>query len=373
MHGGSIYILDCLLKNVIREEIFMKNKLIIKSSVIGVIFLFFGASIVQSVNSEVETSYNVMKIENLNYGAETFYPTDDSEIAQDQPNTYQGHIPMIIIRNEYGSGGSSGFASQGLVKFDLSSVSDEAIVISATFYLYYYDWSSTNPAGRPINIYRITSDWKEDTVTWNTQPTYHSSPTDNCPIPQSVGMWMNWDVKSDVQDFVSGQVTNYGWIIIDNNYWGMSNIPLALVRTKEHSQELSPYLEIIVNEPPSAPLITGPTTGKNREGYDYTFIAFDPDDDDIHLWIEWGDESVIEWLGPYESGEQVTISHTWTEKGSYTIKAKAKDTYNIESEWAELTVTMPKNKSFTFNFPLLSELFERFPNAFPILKYLLGL
>ena len=60
--------------------------------------------------------------------------------------------------------------------------------------------------------------------------------------------------------------------------------------------------------------------------------------------------------------------------GDFEIKVKAKDNNDYESEWSDpLPVSMPKNKPFNFNFPLLSWLLERFPNAFPILRYLLGL
>jgi len=38
-----------------------------------------------------------------------------------------------------------------------------------------------------------------------------------------------------------------------------------------------------------------------------------------------------------------------------------------------VTLTTPKNKPFNFNLNLLGWLFERFPNAFPILRYILGL
>ncbi|MFW6149157.1 MAG: hypothetical protein ACOC6D_04795, partial [Atribacterota bacterium] len=72
-----------------------------------------------------------------------------------------------------------------------------------------------------------------------------------------------------------------------------------------------------------------------------------------------------------ESGKVITVNHTWDEKGDYTIRAKAKDTKDLESDWGTLDVTMPKNKVFNFN--LLEWLFERFPNAFPILRHLLGL
>ena len=50
---------------------------------------------------------------------------------------------------------------------------------------------------------------------------------------------------------------------------------------------------------------------------------------------------------------------------------------NIENgsdyEIIDVSLSTPKNKSLDFNFPLISWLFERFPNAFPILRHMLGL
>ncbi|MHA2255332.1 MAG: hypothetical protein ACXAAM_04605, partial [Candidatus Heimdallarchaeaceae archaeon] len=51
--------------------------------------------------------------------------------------------------------------------------------------------------------------------------------------------------------------------------------------------------------------------------------------------------------------------HIWDTKGTYTIKAKAKDTDGYESDWGTLTVTMPRDKS-TNNMQLL-RILERFP------------
>jgi len=79
-----------------------------------------------------------------------------------------------------------------------------------------------------------------------------------------------------------------------------------------------------------------------------------------------------EWIGPYESGEEVIRSHTWDEQGEFAIKAKAKDIFDAESEWGTLEVTMPVNQQ-SYSFPLLQRLLELFPNAFPILRYLIGL
>jgi len=129
---------------------------------------------------------------------------------------------------------------------------------------------------------------------------------------------------------------------------------------------------IEVNLPPDAPMITGETNGKKGTEYEYTFNAVDPDDHDVKYFIDWGDDNT-EWTGYHTSGTDVKVKHTWSEKGTYSITSKAKDEFGVEGPEGTLEVTMPKNKAFDFNLNLLSWLFERFPNMFPILRNLLGL
>ncbi len=130
-------------------------------------------------------------------------------------------------------------------------------------------------------------------------------------------------------------------------------------------------LSAFENQPPSPPTITGPAKGKIRIATNYNFTAVDSDDNKVYYFIDWGDTTNSSWIGPYTSGEQITKSHTWSKKGIYTVKAKAKDIYGKESDWAQLDVTMP----FSYNIPFMQfsmKLFERFPHAFPLLQYLLG-
>jgi len=127
------------------------------------------------------------------------------------------------------------------------------------------------------------------------------------------------------------------------------------------------------NESPIAPIIDGPANGKVGTKYDYTINTTDPDGDDLSYFVDWDDGTNSGWIGPYHSGEEITQSHTWSKKGTYIIRCMAKDVNGAESDWGTLEVTMPKNKPFIFNFPILNWLFERFPNMFPILRQLLGL
>jgi len=122
------------------------------------------------------------------------------------------------------------------------------------------------------------------------------------------------------------------------------------------------------NDPPNKPTITGETQGYIDESYEYTFTTTDPDDDDIWFYIEWGDDSNTGWIGPYNSGDVVTKSHTWDEEGVYTIRAKAKDIFDEESEWGTLEVTMPVNQQISYEHPFLSRFLKQLPNALPIIK-----
>jgi len=101
---------------------------------------------------------------------------------------------------------------------------------------------------------------------------------------------------------------------------------------------------IVADNPPVKPGIRGNRMGRSGVSYSYVFSSIDPDDDNIYLFVDWGDNTNTGWIGPYSSGEEVTLSHSWNEKGAYTIKAKAKDSFGLESGWSTLEVSMPKYK-----------------------------
>jgi hypothetical protein len=120
--------------------------------------------------------------------------------------------------------------------------------------------------------------------------------------------------------------------------------------------------------PPTIPTITGPKTGRVGVSYDYSFVSIVPDGGDVFYWIDWGDGSNSEWVGPYHSGETVSVAHTWTEKNICSIRVKAKNTYETESDWSDsLEVTMPRNKEKNI---LLINYLENYPVIYHWLKRL---
>jgi hypothetical protein len=127
-----------------------------------------------------------------------------------------------------------------------------------------------------------------------------------------------------------------------------------------------------VNKPPAVPTIDGTRIGTIGYKYEYTFITTDPENDDVFYYVEWGDDTSSGWVGPNQSSQPCILSHTWDDKGTYIIRAKAKDMYNTESEWGTFIIKMPTSHTQMTDLFLhvFEQLFERFPQAFPILQFL---
>jgi hypothetical protein len=178
------------------------------------------------------------------FSSTTFYPIADSNIVQHFPDNTPGTLDYMTIVNEDGGGGT-GWARDALIRFDTSTLPTDGFILSAKLRLYYYDWGDSNPAGRPLSCYRITSDWDEATVSWNTQPSYASYQTTTTRVPYRINTWIEWDVKSDVRHFIEGNYENFGWRIADETSWGGYDLPRTRTHSKEYGQNI-PELRVIM-------------------------------------------------------------------------------------------------------------------------------
>lgn len=105
-----------------------------------------------------------------------------------------------------------------------------------------------------------------------------------------------------------------------------------------------PTIAFHVGHSPDKPA-TPSGSAKVETGITYTYATSteDKDDDQVYYKWDWGDGTMSEWLGPYDSGETVSASYAWAEKGVYNIRVRAKDTRGAESEWSDpLRVSVPK-------------------------------
>ena len=117
---------------------------------------------------------------------------------------------------------------------------------------------------------------------------------------------------------------------------------------------------------PLTPSVKGPTSGEMSVPYDYDFQAADPDGDQIYYTISWGDGGADEWLGPYESGEKITVTYSFIFDGNYVVRCKVKDENGLESNWGILHVSIPRNKHSSSRY--VDFISEKFPLVEQLLK-----
>ena len=129
------------------------------------------------------------------------------------------------------------------------------------------------------------------------------------------------------------------------HFWeDIGDFPVTLRVTDNHGLKGKKIKYVAVREPLERPIIKGPKTGRIGVTYDYEFVQYNPECDDICYFIDWGDNTTTGWTDHYEPGKKITINHTWYEKEDYEIKAKVKDILGRVSDWETFTVTIPRYK-----------------------------
>ena len=174
-----------------------------------------------------------------------------------------------------------------------------------------------------------------------------------------------------------GDNTSGSGLIVSHTYvdYDVYNVTLSIIDNNGYQDNVSEQIYILDNNPPLKPdKPTGPTSGKIGREYSYHTMTTDPDGDQLFYQWDWGDGSFSQWLGPYNSGEEISASHSWSE-GSYNIKVKSKDIHNKEGNWSDpLPVSMPKNKQSDQQFPhFLNDIMEQLWDVFLMFKRILKL
>ncbi len=139
---------------------------------------------------------------------------------------------------------------------------------------------------------------------------------------------------------------NSGITVTDTHSWSTVGTYDVKVSAKDIYGSQSGWstpltISIVDNNPPDTPTLNGPVSGKPGVTYLYTFSTTDPEEEIVYYFVDWGDGTDSGWLGPHQSGAQASSTHSWSTKGTYTVKVKAKDIQDDESAWTTLDVTMP--------------------------------
>jgi hypothetical protein len=197
-------------------------------------------------------------------------------------------------------------------------------------YEYLFSSSSTEPNGDQIYF---MWDWGDgETSDWMG------------PYSSGEICWANhiWNYEGDFQVKVKSRDENYA-----QSVW---------------SKSLNIHLNY--NYPPEEPKIDGYFRLFPAVSYNFKFSSNEPDGEDIYFYIEWGDGEIEDWIGPYGSGEEITLSHKYTAKGYYFINATAKDINDFESETRQKPVKVSFSRNSFLRNPLIFTIFQRLIKQF---------
>jgi hypothetical protein len=180
---------------------------------------------------------------------------------------------------------------------------------------------------------------------------YSTSTTD--PDGDNVYYWFKW-----------GDGTNSGWVGpyasgstgIASHIWNNYGTYNVKVKAKDiYGAELgtlwSNSLAVtIVSQPPNTPNTpSGPTQLNIGESGTYSTNTTDPDGDQVQYRFDWdadGSHDYSDWCSLVPSGSTINMDHSWTNSGTYVVKAQARDEYNNTSEWSNglsISINNPPN------------------------------
>ena len=226
--------------------------------------------------------------------------------------------------------------------------------------------SPNNPPYAPSQPYGTTS----GTV----GSTYHFSTSAIDPDGDQVSYYWDWDGDL-ITDEHSG-LYDSGELCTMTHVWTSPGTYEIRVKARDEHGAISGFsapLTVTItvgNTPPNKPdTPSGATSGKTGTSYFYSTSTTDPEDDQVYYWFDWGDGGNSGWNGPHNSGDIISLSHTWTADGTYPIKVKSKDEHGEESTWSDtLSISMPKNRVFQLPHYLF---FEHYPIIYQIIQKLL--
>ena len=186
------------------------------------------------------------------------------------------------------------------------------------------------------------------------------------------------DMIRYIIDWGDGKITGSDFVasgenVTFNHYWTKKGEYSVKVKARDKYGAQSGWSDsttiTVLNDPPLKPdPPEGPLKGTIKKPYTYSATSTDPDGHRIRFKFSWGDGKTS-YSGLVNSGETGSATHSWSRKGTYSIKVKAIDEWGEESGWSDpLSITMPRTRAL--NTPFLKFL-KNHPNLFPILQKLL--
>ena len=130
----------------------------------------------------------------------------DSYIISTYPDDNYGILHHLYVGTFYGFG-----YHRAYLQFNLSAIPADARITDADLKLYQYH--SIGSENFQIGLYKVTSNWEENTITCNLQPANSSETESFCTVYTGSTTWRSWGIDDLVQGWIDGSITNQGMLL----------------------------------------------------------------------------------------------------------------------------------------------------------------
>jgi hypothetical protein len=140
----------------------------------------------------------------------TLYAVADNHSDSKYPRSAYGTRPVLYVGNSYDHAQKIWGSERIYIRFDVSAIPKDHIVLRATLRL----WQYYAPAlEQRYEVHRVLGDWDAKTENWLNQPAWAEAKTSETTAPPRTEVPVEWDITSDVKAWCSGEARNYGIMI----------------------------------------------------------------------------------------------------------------------------------------------------------------
>lgn len=169
----------------------------------------------------------------------------DATVDSNQPTVNFGSAPQLDLgKNFTYTPTFSVWFLRGHFQFDLTAVAGLGVPQRAR--LFWYQASAGAAGCLPVDLFRVTTSWNENTVTWANKPSHEATPVASACIGDSFANgWKEFDVTGLVQGWLAGSYPNHGMVVRDPSESQAGAARPGYGHSRESaSVALRPYLEL---------------------------------------------------------------------------------------------------------------------------------
>jgi hypothetical protein len=146
----------------------------------------------------------------------TLYPVADNYADSKYPGSERdllgryGKATFLYVGNSYDHAQNIWGSERIYIRFDLSKLAKNRIIVQATLSLWQWYAPGSN---QTYEAHRVLASWNETTQNWSNQPSCSPAITSEAVAPSLRGVTVEWDITSDVKAWYNQGVPNYGTMI----------------------------------------------------------------------------------------------------------------------------------------------------------------